>query len=46
VGQQIAVTAWSVAVGFIALLVVFRGQSWRTLLREGEAARAQTGGAD
>jgi uncharacterized membrane protein YbhN (UPF0104 family) len=46
VGQQIAVTAWSVAVGFLALVIVFRGQSWRKLLREGEAARAQAGGAD
>jgi uncharacterized membrane protein YbhN (UPF0104 family) len=46
VGQQLAVTAWSVAVGFLALIVVFRGQSWRNLLREGEAARAQAGGAD
>jgi uncharacterized membrane protein YbhN (UPF0104 family) len=41
VGQQLAVTAWSVAVAFLALVFLFRGQSWRHLVREGQAARAQ-----
>ncbi len=43
VGQQLAVTAWSVAVAFLALVFLFRGQSWRNLVREGQAARAQAG---
>jgi uncharacterized membrane protein YbhN (UPF0104 family) len=41
VGQQLAVTAWSVILAFAALLYVFRIGNWRTLVREGEAARAQ-----
>jgi uncharacterized membrane protein YbhN (UPF0104 family) len=41
VGPQLAVTAWSVAVAFLALVFLFRGQSWRHLVREGQAARAQ-----
>ncbi len=43
VGQQIVVTAWSVAVAFAALFLVFRITDWRGLIREGEAA--QTGEA-
>jgi glycosyltransferase 2 family protein len=43
VGQQIAVTAWSVAVAFIALLLVFRITDLRGLIREGEAARGSRG---
>ncbi|MDX6637011.1 MAG: hypothetical protein QOJ01_522 [Solirubrobacterales bacterium] len=40
VGQQIAVTAWSVAVAFAALFFVFRITDWRGLVREGETAQA------
>jgi uncharacterized membrane protein YbhN (UPF0104 family) len=40
VGQQIAVTVWSVAVAFAALFFVFRTTDWRGLVREGETARA------
>jgi uncharacterized membrane protein YbhN (UPF0104 family) len=43
VGQQLAVTAWSVMLAFAALFYVFRVGDWRTLIREGEAARAETG---
>jgi uncharacterized membrane protein YbhN (UPF0104 family) len=43
VGQQLAVTAWSVTLAFAALIYFFRVSDWRTLIREGEAARA---GAD
>ena len=39
VGQQIAVTAWSVAVAFITLGIVFRTGDWRRLVREGQRAR-------
>jgi uncharacterized membrane protein YbhN (UPF0104 family) len=39
VGQQIAVTAWSVAVGFITLGIVFRTGDWKGLVREGKEAR-------
>jgi uncharacterized membrane protein YbhN (UPF0104 family) len=41
VGQQLAVTAWSVAVAFAALIYFFRVSDWRALIREGEAARAE-----
>jgi uncharacterized membrane protein YbhN (UPF0104 family) len=43
VGQQIAVTAWSIAVAFGVLLLVFHVTDWRRLLHEGEgeAARAE-----
>jgi uncharacterized membrane protein YbhN (UPF0104 family) len=40
VGQQLAVTAWSVMLAFAALFYVFRISDWRALVREGEAARA------
>jgi uncharacterized membrane protein YbhN (UPF0104 family) len=39
VGQQIAVTAWSVAVAFAALFLVFRITDLRGLIREGESAQ-------
>ena len=39
VGQQIAVTAWSVLIAFAALFFVFRITDWRRLVREGETAR-------
>ena len=41
VGQQLAVTAWSVALAFAALIYFFRVSDWRDLIREGEAARAR-----
>ena len=41
VGQQLAVTAWSVLIAFAALIYFFRISDWRTLIREGEAARAE-----
>jgi uncharacterized membrane protein YbhN (UPF0104 family) len=45
VGQQVAVTAWSVAIAFVCLLIVFRTGDFRGLIREGQAARARAGGA-
>jgi uncharacterized membrane protein YbhN (UPF0104 family) len=39
VGQQVAVTAWSVALAFIALAVEFRVRDWRALLRRGREAQ-------
>jgi uncharacterized membrane protein YbhN (UPF0104 family) len=39
VGQQIAVTAWSVSVAFITLGIVFRTGDWKRLVREGKEAR-------
>ncbi len=41
VGQQLAVTAWSVTLALAALVYVFRISSWRALVREGESARAE-----
>jgi uncharacterized membrane protein YbhN (UPF0104 family) len=41
VGTQIAMAAWSVVVGFVAMLLVFRTTDWRGLVREAESeARA------
>lgn len=39
VGQQVAVTAWSVAIAFVALGVEFRVRDWRGLLRQGREAQ-------
>ena len=39
VGQQLAVTVWSVAIAFITLGLVFRAWDLRRLIREGRAAR-------
>jgi uncharacterized membrane protein YbhN (UPF0104 family) len=39
VGQQLAVTIWSVAIAFITLGVVFRAWDLRRLIREGRTAR-------
>jgi uncharacterized membrane protein YbhN (UPF0104 family) len=41
VGQQLAVTAWSVVLAFAAMIYFFRVSDWRDLIREGETARAQ-----
>lgn len=38
VGQQVAVTVWSVLVAAAALVFVFRTRDWRGLIREGEGA--------
>jgi glycosyltransferase 2 family protein len=43
VGQQIAMTAWSLLVAFGTLLLVFRVTDWRRLVREGKTARAEAG---
>lgn len=47
VGTQIAMAAWSVILGFTAILLVFRTTDWRGLIRqaEEEAAREGEGGA-
>jgi hypothetical protein len=42
VGQQLAVTVWSVAIAFIALVLVFRSRDLRGLIREGRSAQAKT----
>jgi uncharacterized membrane protein YbhN (UPF0104 family) len=39
VGQQVAVTVWSVAIAFVTLGLVFRAWDLRALIREGRAAR-------
>ena len=41
VGQQIAITAWSLAIAFGVLLLVFRVTDWRRLLHEGRSAQAE-----
>ena len=41
VGQQVAVTAWSVAIALIVLAVEFRVRDWRGLLRQGRTAQAE-----
>jgi uncharacterized membrane protein YbhN (UPF0104 family) len=37
VGTQIAMAAWSVVLGFVAILLVFRTTDWRGLIRQAEA---------
>jgi uncharacterized membrane protein YbhN (UPF0104 family) len=44
VGQQLAVTTWSVAIAFIVLGVVFRVWDVKRLIREGRAARGEAPG--
>ena len=39
VGTQIAMAAWSVVLGFAALLLVFRTTDWRGLIRQAEEDR-------
>ena len=36
VGTQIAMAAWSVVLGFAAILLVFRTTDWRGLVRDAE----------
>ena len=40
VGVQIAMAAWSVVLGFAAILLVFRTTDWRGLIRQAEADQA------
>jgi uncharacterized membrane protein YbhN (UPF0104 family) len=40
VGQQIAVTALAAALGFVAMLLVFRTRDWRGLMRQAELETA------
>jgi uncharacterized membrane protein YbhN (UPF0104 family) len=40
VGQQIAIAAISLAVGFVALVTIFRFRSFKEVIRAGRAARA------
>jgi uncharacterized membrane protein YbhN (UPF0104 family) len=40
VGTQIAMAAWSVLLGFAAILLVFRTADWRSLIRQAEVDRA------
>jgi uncharacterized membrane protein YbhN (UPF0104 family) len=40
VGTQIAMAAWSVVLGFAAMLLVFRTTDWRGLIRQAEEDRA------
>ena len=36
VGTQIAMAAWSVVLGFAAIMLVFRTTDWRGLIREAQ----------
>jgi uncharacterized membrane protein YbhN (UPF0104 family) len=40
VGTQIAMAAWSVVLGFAAILLVFRTTDWKGLIRQAESDRA------
>jgi glycosyltransferase 2 family protein len=40
VGTQIAMAAWSVVLGFAAILLVFRTTDWRGLIKQAEADQA------
>jgi uncharacterized membrane protein YbhN (UPF0104 family) len=42
VGTQIAMAAWSVLLGFAAILLVFRTTDWRGLMRQAEEDRDMT----
>ena len=42
VGTQIAMAAWSVVLGFAAILLVFRTTDWRGLIREAEEERERS----
>jgi uncharacterized membrane protein YbhN (UPF0104 family) len=45
VGTQIAMAAWSVVLGFVAMLLVFRTTDWRGLIRQAEEDQALEGKA-
>lgn len=42
VGTQIAMAAWSVVLGFVALLLVFRTTDWRGLIEQAERDRYES----
>jgi hypothetical protein len=46
VGTQIAMAAWSVVLGFVALLLVFRTTDWRALVRQASDEREQEEAAE
>jgi uncharacterized membrane protein YbhN (UPF0104 family) len=41
VGQQLAVTIWSVLIAIAAMVLIFRTSDWRALIREGREAQAE-----
>jgi uncharacterized membrane protein YbhN (UPF0104 family) len=43
VGQQLAVTMWSVVVALVAMVLVFRTRDWRSLIRQGRSAQSEAG---
>jgi uncharacterized membrane protein YbhN (UPF0104 family) len=43
VGTQIAMAAWSVVLGFTAMLLVFRTTDWRGLIRQAEEDKGREG---
>lgn len=43
VGTQIAMAAWSVALGFTAMLLVFRTTDWRSLIKQAEEDKGREG---
>jgi uncharacterized membrane protein YbhN (UPF0104 family) len=45
VGTQIAMAAWSVFLGFAAILLVFRTTDWKGLIRQAQDEAAQEGAA-
>jgi uncharacterized membrane protein YbhN (UPF0104 family) len=46
VGTQIAMAAWSVVLGFAAILLVFRTTDWRGLIRQAQEEAEREGGAE
>jgi uncharacterized membrane protein YbhN (UPF0104 family) len=43
VGQQLAVTMWSVVIALVAMVLVFRTRDWRGLIRQGRSAQSEAG---
>lgn len=46
VGTQIAMAAWSVVLGFMAILLVFRTTDWRGLIKQAQDERAEEEGEE
>ena len=46
VGTQIAMAAWSVVLGFAAMLLVFRTTDWRGLIKQAQDERAEEEGEE
>jgi hypothetical protein len=44
VGQQIAIGAWSLGLGFVAIVFVFKFRSFKEVIRAGRQARAESAG--